>query len=229
MYTFTPAQLRNALIYLSFFHILIISASNYLVQFPFTIASIHNTWGALTFPFIFLTTDLTVRIFGRKQARAIIFWVMWPALLISYIVSLLFQNGAWAGWHNLNQFNTFVGRIALASFAAYAVGQLLDIFIFNRLRQAKSWWLAPATSTVLGSGIDSIIFFSIAFYHSTDAFMAANWVQIGVLDYAFKLFISAFFFLPAYGILLKYLTQKLTHLEVSEKSIDLTNKPLRKC
>lgn len=218
MYSFTREQHLKAFYWLAFFHILVIAASNYLVQFPFTIAGVHNTWGAITFPFIFLTTDLTVRIFGRSLARKIIFWVMLPALLISYIVSVLFQDGAWAGWHNLSHLNTFVGRIALASFAAYVVGQLLDITVFNRLRQSKHWWLAPSASTIFGSAIDSIVFFSIAFYHSSDAFMAANWIQIGVLDYGFKLAISTLFFLPAYGILLKILTAKLTELKIQPYS-----------
>ena len=91
MYTFTPAQQRKALVWLSFFHILVIAASNYLVQFPFELFGFHTTWGAFTFPFIFLTTDLTVRIFGRQLARRIIFWVMLPALalLLSRLVRRL--------------------------------------------------------------------------------------------------------------------------------------------
>ena len=69
MYTFTLAQQKKALFWLAFFHILVIAASNYLVQFPFELFGLHTTWGAFTFPFIFLTTDLTVRIFGSTLAR----------------------------------------------------------------------------------------------------------------------------------------------------------------
>ena len=69
MYAFTQDQKTKALYWLCFFHILVIAASNYLVQFPFTVFGIHSTWGALTFPFIFLTTDLTVRIFGAPLAH----------------------------------------------------------------------------------------------------------------------------------------------------------------
>ena len=88
MYSFTTAQQRQALIWLVLFHIVIIASSNYLVQFPFTITlpngyEVHSTWGALSFPFIFLATDLTVRIFGARLARRIIFWVMLPALVLS--------------------------------------------------------------------------------------------------------------------------------------------------
>lgn len=73
---FTPAQQRKALGYLVLFHLVIIASSNYLVQIPFTIFGFHTTWGAFTFPFIFLATDLTVRIFGAGLARKIIFLVM---------------------------------------------------------------------------------------------------------------------------------------------------------
>lgn len=151
MYAFTDAQQQKALFRLVLFHILIIAASNYLVQFPFQIFGIHTTWGAFSFPFIFLATDLTVRIFGSHLARRIIFWVMFPALLLSYVFSVLFHNGSWTGLGALSEFNTFVGRIALASFAAYALGQILDIFVFNKLRRLKAWWIAqphqPSSAT----------------------------------------------------------------------------------
>ncbi|QEY25936.1 7-cyano-7-deazaguanine/7-aminomethyl-7-deazaguanine transporter [Neisseria zalophi] len=212
MFHFTDAQLKKALIRLSFFHILIIASSNYLVQFPFEIFGFHTTWGAFTFPFIFLATDLTVRIFGQTPARRIIFRVMFPALLLSYVLSVLFHEGHWTGWASLSSFNTFTGRIALASFAAYVFGQLLDILVFNRLRKLKSWWIAPTASTILGNALDTLIFFGIAFYASSDAFMAANWPEIALVDYLFKLIICTLFFLPAYGILLNILTKKLTAL-----------------
>ncbi len=166
MYEFSSAQQWKALKWLSFWHIVVIATSNYLVQFPFELMGLHNTWGAFTFPFIFLTTDLTVRIFGARLARRIIFWVMWPALILSYVVSVLFQQGAWTGWVALGQFDVFVGRIALASFTAYVVGQLMDIVVFNRLRQRRIWWLAPSASTVFGSAMDTLVFFSVAFYMS---------------------------------------------------------------
>lgn len=212
MFHLTDAQLKKALIRLSFFHILIIASSNYLVQFPFEIFGFNTTWGAFTFPFIFLATDLTVRIFGQTAARRIIFRVMFPALLLSYVLSVLFHEGHWTGWASLSSFNTFTGRIALASFAAYVFGQLLDIFVFNRLRKLKSWWIAPTASTILGNALDTLIFFGIAFYASSDAFMAANWPEIALVDYLFKLIICTLFFLPAYGILLNILTKKLTAL-----------------
>ncbi len=97
MNQFTSAQLRKALSILVFFHVLIIVSSNYLVQIPFTIFSVHTTWGAFTFPFVFLATDLTVRIFGASLARKIIFVVMIPALLLSYLFSVIFSAGQFQG------------------------------------------------------------------------------------------------------------------------------------
>ena len=127
-YLFSDKQKSQALFWLALFHIAVIASSNYLVQFPFTITllngfEVHSTWGALTFPFIFLATDLTVRIFGQSLARRIIFFVMLPALLLSYALSVVFSEGHWVGWGALAHFNLFVLRIALASFAAYAFGQ----------------------------------------------------------------------------------------------------------
>lgn len=218
MYQFNSAQQKKALIWLSLFHILIIASSNYLVQFPFEIFNMHTTWGAFTFPFIFLATDLTVRIFGQRLARRIIFRVMLPALVLSYAFSVLFSEGNWTGWSSLSPFNTFVGRIALASFSAYAVGQFLDIFIFNKLRSLKSWWIAPTTSTFIGNAMDTLVFFSIAFYASSDTFMAANWPEIALVDYVFKLIICTLFFMPAYGVMLNVLKKKLTTLKTKENA-----------
>ncbi|MCG7658067.1 7-cyano-7-deazaguanine/7-aminomethyl-7-deazaguanine transporter [Wielerella bovis] len=217
MYTFTFQQQKTALFWLVLFHIAIIAASNYLVQFPFTITlpngfEVHSTWGALSFPFIFLATDLTVRIFGKQLARRIIFFVMLPALILSYVLSVIFQNGAWTGWAALSEFNLFVFRIALASFAAYVFGQFMDIFVFNKLRSLKAWWIAPTASTFVGNAIDTLLFFAIAFHASSDEFMAANWQHIAFVDYLFKLFICMVLFLPIYGILLNFLTKKLTQL-----------------
>lgn len=212
MYEFSQAQRFKALCWLSFWHMLVIVTSNYLVQFPFTIGELSNTWGVFTYPFIFLTTDLTVRIFGALLARRIIFWVMLPSLLLSYGVSVIFDQGHWAGFAHLAHFNVAVARIALASFSAYVIGQLMDIIVFNRLRQLSAWWIAPAVSTVVGGAVDTVVFFFIAFHQSTDAFMAANWPHIALGDYAFKISVAALFFLPAYGVILRFLLRKLTAL-----------------
>ena len=210
MRALTTTQTRQALILLSCFHILVISASNYLVQLPINIFGFHTTWGAFTFPFIFLATDLTVRVFGAGMAKRIIAQVMLPALLISYVLSVVFYQGAFQGMTGLAEFNSFVGRIALASFLAYLLGQALDIVVFSRLRKLKTWWVAPVSSTFFGNLLDTIIFFFVAFYQSSDLFMAENWVEIATVDYGFKLLISLVIFLPLYGVLLSKLANIIT-------------------
>ncbi|MDE8604821.1 7-cyano-7-deazaguanine/7-aminomethyl-7-deazaguanine transporter [Marinomonas sp. RSW2] len=213
MSTFTTEQQAKALLYLAMFHLLIIASSNYLVQIPFTILGFHTTWGAFTFPFIFLATDLTVRIFGASLARKIIFLVMIPSLIVSYVLSVLFAQGAFQGIETLSSFNGFVGRIAIASLLAYLLGQVLDIQVFNRLRQLKKWWIAPAASTLFGNGLDTLAFFGIAFYQSPDPFMAQHWQEIALADFAFKLIVSLGLFIPMYGILLNYLEKRITTIK----------------
>ncbi len=206
----TIPQTKNPLFLLISLHIGIIALSNYLVQIPLQVFSYTTTWGALTFPFIFLVTDLTVRIFGQILARKIIFFSMMPALLISYYFSVVFFNGNFVGHSGLLNFNVFVFRIVFASFTAYVVGQLLDIHVFNQLRKLSLWWIAPLASTFIGNLIDSICFFTIAFYRSSDAFMAANWLEIGTIDYLFKMLMGILVFLPMYGVLLNRLQRMLT-------------------
>lgn len=85
---------------------------------------------------------------------------------------------------------------------AYALGQILDVHVFNCLRQRGSWWIAPTVSTLFGNA--SVI----AFYQSPDPFMAAHWFEIATVDYSFKLLISMIFFLPMYGVLLNLLLKR---------------------
>ena len=209
MNPFTTVQRKKALVWLSLFHLLVITSSNYLVQLPISIFGFHTTWGAFSFPFIFLATDLTVRIFGAPLARRIILAVMVPALVISYAISALFYMGEWQGFAALGTFNLFVARIAIASFMAYALGQILDVHVFNRLRQSRHWWLAPTASTLFGNISDTVAFFFIAFWRSPDPFMAAHWGEIALVDYSFKVLISIIFFLPMYGVLLNMLLKRL--------------------
>jgi uncharacterized integral membrane protein (TIGR00697 family) len=204
------------------FHILIISLSNYLVQFPFEIAGIHNTWGAFAFPLIYLASDITVRLYGSKQAQKVIMLSMLPAFMISYGIGVAFKQGSFAGLETLYTFDSFAFRIALASFLAYCVGQWLDIFVFARMRQTKRWWVAPFWSNALGSLIDTLIFFGVAFYQSIDPFMAANWQQIALSDYAFKLLVGVAVFLPVYGVLINALLKALDRASAT----DATNKQI---
>lgn len=213
MHSLHVVRTRVALAALIGFHVFIIIASNYLVQFPMQLLGWQTTWGAFSFPFIFLATDLTVRLLGKQPARRVIAWVMLPALLASYLVSTLFHEGSFNGWPALASLNVFVLRIALASFAAYAVGQLVDIQVFDRLRRLPQWWIAPSTSTIFGNLLDTLVFFSVAFWHSSNGFMAEHWVEIAWVDYVIKLGISLVFFVPLYGIVLKALA-RLTGLDL---------------
>lgn len=191
------------------FHILIIASSNYLVQFPISIFGFKATWGAFTFPFIFLATDLTVRLFGARMGRRIIFYAMFPALLASYLITVGFRHGIWLGFDAFFGFDLFVARIAIASFAAYVVGQILDIFVFNKLRQHKQWWHAPLASGIFGNFMDTLTFFFIAFYKTSDPYLAENLVEIATVDYIFKIIINALFFLPLYKVILDRVTKRL--------------------
>ena len=192
------------------FHVAIVIASNYLVQLPISLFGFHSTWGAFSFPFIFLATDLTVRLIGKVEARRVITRAMLPALLVSYVVGVIFHEGRFNGWEALQSFNSFVFRIALASFAAYVLGQLLDIQVFDRIRQkSHAWWMAPAAASVFGQALDTAAFFFIAFWRSADPFMAANWVEIALVDYVIKLAVSLLLFVPAYGVVLAALVRSM--------------------
>ncbi|MDQ1213186.1 7-cyano-7-deazaguanine/7-aminomethyl-7-deazaguanine transporter [Pantoea anthophila] len=217
MLAFSSRQRMHALFWLSLFHLLVITSSNYLVQLPVSVFGFHTTWGAFSFPFIFLATDLTVRIFGAPLARRIILAVMIPALFISYGVSALFYQGEWQGWQALKEMNLFVARIACASFMAYALGQILDVHVFNRLRRLPQWWVAPGCAMFLGNISDTLAFFFIAFYKSPDAFMAQHWVEIALVDYSFKVLICMIFFLPAYGVLLNAALKRLAERQTARQ------------
>ncbi len=185
------------------FHIFIVIASNYLVQLPIELFGFHSTWGAFSFPFVFLATDLTVRLIGKAEARRVITRAMFPALIASYLVSVLFHEGHFSGLQALGEFNSFVFRIALASFAAYVLGQLLDVQVFDRMRRGyMQWWVAPAAASVFGQALDTAAFFSIAFWRSSNPFMAEHWGEIALVDYVIKLAVSLLLFVPMYGVAL---------------------------
>lgn len=184
-------------------HIVIIIASNYLVQIPLKLFGFNSTWGAFSFPLIFLATDLTARLIGKSAARRVIARAMLPALVASYIVGVLFHAGRFDGLAALGRFDGLVFRVAFASYAAYVLGQLLDVHVFDHIRRrSRHWWPAPTLSAVFGQALDTATFFSIAFAGSSNAFMAAHWVEIAMVDYVIKLGASVLFLVPAYGALL---------------------------
>ncbi|KTD44823.1 7-cyano-7-deazaguanine/7-aminomethyl-7-deazaguanine transporter [Legionella quateirensis] len=184
---------------LSFCHIFLITISNILVQYPIELLGFHTTWGAFTYPAIFILTDLTTRISSATTARNIIFRSMIPGLVISYCVASYLETQNWGDFFVLHPMPL---RIAFACFIAYVVGQLLDIFVFQRYRNNSSWWLAPTLSTTVGNFIDTILFFAIAFYHSSNPFLNQHWPEIAVVDIFFKIIISLIAFVPFYGLVL---------------------------
>lgn len=196
---------------------LVVVASNVLVQFPVqgmvggvALADIL-TWGAFTYPFAFLVTDLANRRYGPSIARRIVFVGFMTAVVCSIVVPpLLYRFG-------LIEFETAPGRlarIAAASGTAFLVGQLLDVTVFNRLRR-QAWWRAPVFASLAGSVIDTAIFFTIAFSAAfafvgpDDAFALeqapllgglgaehARWVSWALGDLGVKLAIAVFALIP---------------------------------
>ncbi len=127
----------------------IVVASNILVQFLY---GDFLTWGAFTYPFAFLVTDVTNRLYGAAQARKVVFAGFVVGILCSFIgTQIMGENGP-----------LVTLRVALGSGLAFLTAQLLDVTVFDRLRQ-RQWWKAPLVSTLVGSSVDTAIFFTIAF------------------------------------------------------------------
>ena len=146
---------------------LVVVISNIAVSYPI---NDWLTWGALTYPIAFLVTDMTNRLFGVSRARTVVY----AGFLIGVILSL------WAADM----------RIALASGSAFLIAQLLDITIFDKLRQ-KTWWKAPLISTIISSAVDTLLFFSIAFLAT-----GLPWVTWAIGDYGAKLAMAAILLMP---------------------------------
>lgn len=210
-----PGFPRRALIALVALHIVVIGASNYLVQFPFEAFGLHTTWGAFTYPFLFVATDLTVRLMGATHARRIVFLTLFPGLAVSYVLTTLFVDGRFVGLTGLLTPGHMILRIVLASFCAYFCGQMLDILVFRRLRELRRWWPAPLAANTFGSAMDTLVFFSIAFAASSDPFMATHWVEIALLDYLVKLIVGVGMFVPLYGALLRWISSQLRRLKAA--------------
>lgn len=187
---------------LSATHITCLILSNVLVQYPFEVFGYHTTWGAFTYPVIFIITDLTTRMISARVARQVIFYSMLPGLLISYGIASVIEGA------DINHLGDFLMhhpmplRIAVACFTAYVIGQLMDILVFSRYREASAWWLAPVVSSTLGNMIDTLLFFSIAFYHCPHIVLSQKWPEIAMVDVGFKVFVSLFVFVPLYGLIL---------------------------
>ena len=163
----------------------VVLSSNYLVQFPINYYGLSEilTYGAFSYPVAFLITDLANRFYGKFVARKIVY----IGFFIGIIFTLLFST---------NFADLISVRIAIGSGVAFITAQLLDIQIFDRLRK-KEWFIAPLTSSFIGSTVDTFLFFSIAFYAT-----GVPWITLSLGDLAVKLFVSLVMLIP-FKILLK--------------------------
>ena len=184
---------------LALLHVIVITISNALVSIPVEIAGVKLTWAAFTFPLVVLATDLTVRLLGKGIARATIA-AAYPLAIIGSIAVVMLEGAP----------TSVALRIGFASATAYAVGTLLDVYVFQAIRErAKAWWLAPAVSTIAANIIDTYTFFFVAFNNSADEYMAANWIEIAGSQTVLKIVVGLIVFLPAYGVLLRYLKGRI--------------------
>jgi uncharacterized integral membrane protein (TIGR00697 family) len=120
-------------------------------------------------------------------------------------------------------------RIGFASATAYAIGTLLDVYVFQWLRENYSaWWLAPAVSTVVANIIDTYTFFFTAFNGGANEYMAANWMEIAGSQTVLKIMVGLVVFLPAYGLLLRHLSGKFTVSTTVQKAFKDASKDLVK-
>ena len=177
-------------------HVIVITVSNALVAIPVEILGVKLTWAAFTFPLVVIATDLTVRLLGKTIARQTIA-VAYPFAIIGSIAVVLAEGAP----------GSVAVRIGFASATAYAVGTMLDVYVFQYIREGfkNNWWLAPAVSTIAANIIDTYTFFAVAFNNSADEYMAANWVEIAGSQVVIKIAVGLLVFLPAYGILLNRL------------------------
>ena len=187
---------KSMLVKLVILHVAVIIVSNALVGIPVEIFGVKLTWAAFTFPLVVIATDLTVRLLGKQIARSTIA-VAYPFAIIGSIAVVLLEGAP----------TSVALRIGFASATAYAIGTLLDVYVFQWLRENYSaWWLAPAVSTVVANIIDTYTFFFTAFSGGANEYMAANWAEIAGSQTVLKIMVGLIVFLPAYGLLLRHLS-----------------------
>lgn len=173
----------------------VVAAANVAVQHPVEAFGLADklTWGAFVYPIAFLVTDLTNRRFGPSAARRAVY----VGLALAVLLSIVFATP----------------RIALASGTAFLVGQLLDVSVFARLRRA-AWWRAPLIASLLGSAVDTALFFSLAFAGLPDMSAPVTlpggavgplWVSLAIFDFAVKA-AAAVLLLAPYGALMSVIT-----------------------
>ena len=157
----------------------VVVLSNYLVQFPIKYFGLEDllTYGALSYPVAFLITDLSNRRYGKNVAKK--------------IVGLGFALGVFLTLYFSTNYSDLISiRIAIGSGTAFLVAQFIDVHIFDRLRN-KIWYLAPLTSSLIGSSIDTFLFFSISFYGT-----GINWITLSFGDLSVKIFVALAMLIP---------------------------------
>jgi len=164
---------------LAFLMSLVVVLSNYLVQFPVDRMGFQDllTYGAFSYPIAFLITDLSNRKFGKKFAKKIVY--------LGFILGVLFTL-----YFSTNYSDFISVRIAIGSGTAFLIAQLVDVNIFDKMRK-KVWYLAPLVSSLVGSSIDTFLFFSISFYGT-----GINWVTLSLGDLLVKIFVALIMLIP---------------------------------
>jgi uncharacterized integral membrane protein (TIGR00697 family) len=171
--------MKKVFIMLSFVMGVVVLASNYLVQFQINYYGLEEilTYGAFSYPVAFLITDLANRSYGKIIARKIVY--------IGFIIGIAFTL-----FFSTNFADLISVRIAIGSGTAFLVAQLLDVQIFDQLRK-KRWFVAPLTSSLIGSTIDTFLFFSISFYAT-----GIPWVTLSLGDLAVKVLVALLMLIP---------------------------------
>jgi uncharacterized integral membrane protein (TIGR00697 family) len=190
---------RSMLLKLVALHVIVITISNAIVSIPVEILGFKLTWAAFTFPLVVLATDLTVRLLGKDIARKTIL-AAYPLAIIASILVVLAEGAP----------TSVALRIGFASATAYAVATVLDVYVFQYIREKWSWWwAAPALSTVAANIIDTYAFFAVAFHNSANEYMSANWMEVAGSQVVLKIAVGLILFLPAYGLLLRWLGDRV--------------------
>jgi uncharacterized PurR-regulated membrane protein YhhQ (DUF165 family) len=193
-----PGLDRSMALKLVAFHTFIIALSNWLVTFKFDIFGHTLAYAAFTFPLVVIATDLTVRLIGKEMGRAVVAASFVPAIIVSILV--VAAGGAP---------NSVAFRIGLGSGMAYLIATMLDVYVFQYLREKYSaWYVAPALSSIVTTIIDTYTFFGTAFAGGADEFMAANWYVVATNHIVTKIVVSLLVILPLYGILLNFLQKR---------------------
>lgn len=190
---------HSIVIKLMLLHTLVIAASNYLVNYKFEILGQPFAWSTFTYPLVYISTDLAIRLLGKDTARNVVGISFIPASVLSvFTISL-------AGI----PLDAAV-RVACASGLSYLAATMLDVYVFQWLREKYTqWWVAPGVSGVFVTIISTYIFFSAAFIGSSNEFMAANWFTVATNGVLSKILVNTAMILPAYGLLLGYLLKRM--------------------